>query len=79
MQFDADKDGKLDREELMKFAESMPMMRRGEGQGPGGPGFGGPRPEGARGFRPGGPDGDRPRPERPEGERPSRPERPESE
>jgi hypothetical protein len=55
MEFDADKDGKLNRDELMKFAENIPQMRRGS-EGPGGPGGG---------SRPGGPDGDRPRPERP--------------
>ena len=34
MEFDRDGDGKLNRDELMEFARSMP--------GPGGPGFGGP-------------------------------------
>jgi hypothetical protein len=68
MQFDDDKDEKLSKEELMKFAENLPTMRRGM-EGPGG-GFrpGGPEgrgPGGPEGRGPGGPGGDRPRPERP--------------
>lgn len=78
MKFDTDGDGKLDREELAKFAEDIQRMRggpgagrgeRGErgqrGPGPGGPGgLGGP---GGAGGPSGSPDGDRPpRPRRPE-------------
>ena len=74
MSFDADGDGKLDRSELMKFAEDMQRMRGGRG-GPGGS-RGGPEgrsgrgPDGSGGF--GGPGGgppssseDRERPARP--------------
>jgi translation initiation factor IF-2 len=81
MKFDADGDGKLDREELTKFAEDIQRMRggpgagrggsgdrggRGErGPGPGPGGFGGPGS--GSGGPPGSPDGDRPpRPRRPE-------------
>ena len=64
MEFDADKDGKLSKDELRKFVEdfiaNMPMPG---GRGPGGPGGEG-RPGGNRGGRP-------------EGERPARPQRPE--
>jgi hypothetical protein len=75
MEFDADKDGKLSREELMKFAQQMPNH-----QGPGGPGSPGGR--GGRGQRPQGPSGAGPG--RPEGPRegggpPERPRRPEAE
>lgn len=72
MQFDGDGDGKLNRDELMKFAQSMPHHRQG------------PTPPGPLGDRRG--DGDRPgseprrgddRPDRPE--RPDRPARPDSE
>ena len=66
MKFDADGDGKLDREELTKFAEEIQQMRVGPGGrgGPGGPGGerGGPGGRGERG---------------PGGERPQRPQRPE--
>jgi hypothetical protein len=41
MEFDRDGDGKLNRDELMEFARSMP--------GPGGPGFGGGMPPGGFG------------------------------
>jgi hypothetical protein len=63
MSFDADGDGKLDRNELMKFSQEMAARRmRGGPGGPDGPRGGGPR----RGPPP---DGD--------GERPERPRRPE--
>ena len=65
MEFDADEDGKLSKEELLKFAQEM--VQRGPGRGPeagGRPGGRGGRPEGDRGERGG----------RPERERPSRPE-----
>lgn len=79
MEYDTDKDGKLSREELMKFAQEMPQRRPGGGEGPGprgpgGPDAGGRRPEGG-----GRPDGAG-RPEgggRPDGDRPERPRRPE--
>lgn len=81
MTFDADGDGKLDRDELRKFADEM--VERMRGGPPGGPGGDrGRRPEGDRGPGRGGPpDGDRgpgPRPEGPRegGDRPERPERP---
>ncbi len=64
LEIDADKDGKLSKDELRKFAEDM-ASRRG---GPGGPG-GGPGDQG----RPRG-EGDRPPSE---DERPERPKRPE--
>lgn len=73
MKFDADGDGKLDREELIKFAEEIQRMR-GAG-GPGG-GRGGPSrriPGGPEGFR--GQDGPRGLSEDDyERERPRRPE-----
>jgi hypothetical protein len=54
MQFDRDGDGKLNRDELMEFAKSMPFGGQRQ-QGPGGP------PEGGQGrgqgFGPGGPGG----------------------
>jgi len=61
MEFDADKDGKLSREELLKFGEEMGRRRAAE--------------EGSGGNRrgPGGPGGDRPNDE----ERPERLKRPE--
>ena len=59
MKFDADGDGKLDRDELTKFAGEIQRMRGGPGGGRGGPG--GP------GGGPGGPGGGG-------GERPQRPE-----
>ena len=75
MTFDADRDGKLDRNELLKFAEEMGRMRGGMGGGPGGPGGGGPGGPGGgeggfrgRGGPPGAGDG---------GDRPQRPRRPE--
>ena len=79
MSFDTDKDGKLDRNELMKFAEEMGRQRGGPGVG--GPGAGGPPgggppggPEGRGGRRgpegaagpPGGREGRTERPRRPE-------------
>lgn len=87
MTFDSDGDGKLDRDEMRKFADSL--VQRMRGGPPGGPGGDrGPRPDGDRGARPDGdrgprPDGDRgPRPDGdrgpPEGgDRPERPRRPE--
>lgn len=60
MRFDTDADGKLSKEELMKFAVEMGNR---QGRPPG--------PDGGRG--PGRPDGDRPREGRGEGERPQRP------
>ena len=50
MQFDADGDGKLSRDELMKFAAELPPPPQG---GPGG----GQGPGGGRGQRGGGPGG----------------------
>ena len=46
MEFDRDGDGKLNRDELMEFARSMPGPG---GPGPGGPGFGGGMPPGGFG------------------------------
>ena len=81
MQFDADGDGKLSREELLKFATEITSrqmqggMGRGRGQnqgnfgGPGGPGFG---PPGGQGPRNGGR-------ENPSGGEPERPRRPDAE
>jgi hypothetical protein len=63
MRFDADADGKLSKEELMKFAVEMGNR---QGRPPGGEGGRGPRPEGDR------PPGDRP-PGEGEGQRPERP------
>ena len=78
MKFDADGDGKLDRDELTKFAGEIQRMRGGPGGsgggrgGPGGPGGGtGGRGPGLGG--PGGPGGQG----GPGGERPQRPQRPE--
>lgn len=81
MQFDADGDGKLSREELLKFAteitsRQMPGgMGRGRGQnpgnfgGPGGPGFGPPGGQGPRNGGRGNPGGGEPeRPRRPDAE-----------
>ena len=78
MRFDADADGKLSKDELMKFAVEMGNR---QGRPPGPDGGRGPRPEGDRppGDRP---PGDRPDGPRPEGDRPrgegegQRPERP---
>ncbi len=57
MEFDADKDGKLNREELTQFAKSMAERRGGPPDGQGGPGRGpGDRPEGDRPERPRRPD-----------------------
>jgi len=69
MGFDANQDGLMSKDELIKFVEQG-MRRGGPGGGPGGPGNrgGGNRPEGNR--------DDQDRPERPE--RPERPSRPES-
>ena len=63
MEFDADKDGLLSKEELLTFAREG--MRRG---GPGGPGDGrGPEGRGPEGRGPGGRGpGDQPRPQRPQ-------------
>ena len=55
MEFDADGDGKLDRDELTKFAGEIQRMRGGPGGGRGGPGGG-----------PGGPEGGGERPQRPQ-------------
>jgi hypothetical protein len=68
MEFDRDGDGKLNRDELMEFARSMP--------GPGGPGFGGPGggPPGLGG--PGGPGGPGGGPGGPGFGGPERPRRP---
>ena len=84
MSFDADGDGKLDRNELMKFGQEMAArrMRGGPGGPPGGPD--GPRGGGPR-RGPGGPggeggcggDGRRGPPPDGDGERPERPRRPE--
>ncbi len=60
MRFDADADGKLNKEELMKFASEMSAR---QGRGPGQEGGRG-RPEGDR------PPGDRPPGDRPPGDRP---------
>lgn len=69
MRFDADADGKLSKEELMKFAVEMGNR---QGRPPGPDGGRGPRPEGDRppGDRP---PGDRPDGPGPEGDRPQRP------
>lgn len=74
LRFDADADGKLDKEELTKFATEMGNR---QGRPPeGGPGRGGPGgPGGPGGF--GRPEGDRPpgdRGDNPEGDRPGRPD-----
>ncbi|MDZ4852304.1 MAG: EF-hand domain-containing protein [Pirellulaceae bacterium] len=73
MEFDADKDGKLNRDELMKFAQEMPNRRpggdAGGDRGPGRPDGG--RPDGGR------PDAGRPDAGRPDAGRPDRPARPE--
>jgi hypothetical protein len=74
MEFDTDKDGKLNKDELKKYAEAMIAQRRGggQGQGPGqGPGRGGPESQ----NRP--PRDNAAGPERtnsPDSERPKRPE-----
>ena len=61
LSFDADGDGKLDRDELRKFAEEIQRMRGGQGmrggRGPGGEGPEGGRPGGGPGRGPGGPGG----------------------
>ena len=90
MEFDRDGDGKLNRDELMEFARSMPGPGGpgfGGGMPPGGfggPGFGGGMPPGGFGGRfgggmpPGGFGGPGRQPERqgPEGSAPERPRRP---
>jgi hypothetical protein len=81
MEFDRDGDGKLNRDELMEFARSMPGPG---GPGPGGPGFGGGMPPGGFGGpgfggRFGGPGrapGRQPERQGPEGPAPERPRRP---
>jgi len=72
MKFDTNGDGKLDREELGKFAEDIQRMRGGPGAGRGGAGERGGR--GERGPGPSGPGGP---PGSPDGDRPPRPRRPE--
>ena len=82
LQFDRDGDGKLNKDELIEFARSMPGRGQGGGMmgggfGPGGPGggFGGPGGPGG-GF--GGPRGGQgPEGRRGDGEAPQRPRRPE--
>ena len=84
MSFDADGDGKLDRNELMKFGQEMAArrMRGGQGGPPGGPGGpdgprgGGPR-RGPGGEGGAGSEGRRGPPPGGEGGRPERPRRPE--
>jgi len=72
LQFDRDGDGKLNKDELIEFARSMPG--RGQGGGMMGGGFGGPG--GPGGF--GGPGGGQgPEGRRGGGEAPQRPRRPE--
>ncbi|MFZ4468617.1 MAG: EF-hand domain-containing protein, partial [Pirellula sp.] len=86
MEFDRDGDGKLNRDELMEFARSMPSPG---GPGPGGPGFGGGMPPGGfggpgfgGGMPPGGfgspgrAPGRQPERQGPEGPAPERPRRP---
>lgn len=68
LEFDANKDGMLDKQELLKFAEEMGRRRGGPGGG-GGPGM--RRPDGPR-------DGDRPG-DNSDQQRPEHPERPPSE
>ncbi|MFN5536819.1 MAG: hypothetical protein ACK5EN_15240 [Planctomyces sp.] len=77
LSFDADGDGKLNRDELMKLAQSPPPrpgqgMRPGQGGGPPGgrgPGAGGPPGAGGRPGRPGAEGGGTPeRPRRPSAE-----------
>ncbi len=70
MEFDADSDGKLSREELLKFAAQMPPPPQG-GPGQGGPGQGGRGPRGGGPAGPGEAGG-------PRGGQPSRPTRPAS-
>ena len=67
MEFDADKDGKLSKQELQKFAEAFAQMH--PPGGPGGPG-GPPRDGAGRGPEGGGNNLG-------EGQRPERPKRPE--
>lgn len=72
MEFDADKDGKLDKAELAKMAESMAQHRGNAG----GPGAGRPgAPE--AGGRPRGEPGKAPAGGAADGQRPDRPKRPE--
>ena len=82
MEFDADKDGKLSKDELKKFIDDFVQLHGGP-EGPGGPGGpgGGEGPGGGRGPRgggaggpPGGPGGGRPGGGG--GDRPERPRRP---
>lgn len=78
MKFDTDGDGKLDREELAKFAEDIQRMRGGPGAGRGERGERGERAErGQRGPSPGGAGGPGGTPASPDGDRPPRPRRPE--
>ena len=76
MHFDADGDGKLDKSEMMKFAQEF-TSRMGRPGGPGGPGGeggpGGGRPGGEGGPGGGRPGGPGPQGGGPEGERPRRP------
>jgi hypothetical protein len=51
MEFDADKDGKLNHDELAKFAQDMAQRRGGGPGGPGGPGEGRPNGPGGAGGR----------------------------
>jgi hypothetical protein len=76
MEFDRDGDGKLNRDELMEFARSMPGPGGPGFGGPGGPGFGGPGggPPGLGG--PGGPGGPGGGPGGPGFGGPERPRRP---
>lgn len=72
MEFDTDKDGKLSKAELLKFAEDFASHHPGPG-GPGGPGGGGPGNRRGPGGRPMGPGGEG-RPNEGAPERPKRPE-----
>ena len=69
MEFDADKDGKLSRDELKKFAEDFARHHAGPPGGPGGEGGAGRGPNGPNGPAGGGGSN--------EGQRSERPRRPE--